>query len=278
MICYITCRICDKKFKSTRKEAKYCSHSCSAKGTKNRLGHKKERKIFILVCLSCRKEFSIIDTKEPRKRFCSRKCASLNASKMASTNLECRKKRSLTLKGKTWEEISPQTAKYRKTGKVLFCEQCRINIGYRKKSSIDKNRHNFCSSSCREKYIWEHRTPEEKSEWLKNSARSGNRKTRPEIIIENILSKNFSGWEYAGNGKYHIDKYHPDFINRIKKKIIEHYGDYWHKDDNPQDRIKLFKQFGYDTLVIWEHEVYELSETEIVNKINLWNPQKTEVM
>jgi G:T-mismatch repair DNA endonuclease (very short patch repair protein) len=38
----------------------------------------------------------------------------------------------------------------------------------------------------------------------------------------------------------------------------ELYGDYWHKGQNPQDRIDMFKPFGFDTLVIWEKELKDM--------------------
>ena len=47
-----------------------------------------------------------------------------------------------------------------------------------------------------------------------------------------------------------------------QKKCIELYGNYWHKNDNPQDRIDLFKQFGYDTLIIWEHELKDIEKVK----------------
>lgn len=58
----------------------------------------------------------------------------------------------------------------------------------------------------------------------------------------------------------------PDFVNvNGQKKVIELYGDFWHKDDNPQDRIDYFKQFGYDCLVIWESEMKD--EKKVINRI-----------
>jgi G:T-mismatch repair DNA endonuclease (very short patch repair protein) len=36
----------------------------------------------------------------------------------------------------------------------------------------------------------------------------------------------------------------PDFICDEEKKVIEVYGDYWHRNDNPQDRINKFKKMG----------------------------------
>lgn len=48
----------------------------------------------------------------------------------------------------------------------------------------------------------------------------------------------------------------PDFVNvNGKKKLIELYGNYWHKGENPADRIAYFRQFGWETLVIWESEL-----------------------
>jgi hypothetical protein len=51
----------------------------------------------------------------------------------------------------------------------------------------------------------------------------------------------------------------PDFVNvNGQKKIIELFGDYWHRGQNPQDRIDVFKPFGYETLVIWQRELEDL--------------------
>jgi len=58
----------------------------------------------------------------------------------------------------------------------------------------------------------------------------------------------------------------PDFINiNGQKKIIELYGDYWHRNDDPQDRIDLFAKYGYQTLIIWEHELK--NEVELKDKL-----------
>lgn len=43
----------------------------------------------------------------------------------------------------------------------------------------------------------------------------------------------------------------PDFVNIKKRKVIEGFGDYWHRNDNPQDKIDSFGKFGYDCLIIW---------------------------
>lgn len=44
-----------------------------------------------------------------------------------------------------------------------------------------------------------------------------------------------------------------------QKKLIELYGNYWHKNENPNNRIKHFKKYGFDTLVIWEKELKDIN-------------------
>ena len=36
---------------------------------------------------------------------------------------------------------------------------------------------------------------------------------------------------------------------------MEFFGDYWHRGEDPQERINLFSRYGYKCLVIWEHEL-----------------------
>lgn len=63
-------------------------------------------------------------------------------------------------------------------------------------------------------------------------------------------------WKYVGDGSVIFGTKNPDFINiNGKKQIIELYGDYWHKGQDPQDRIDIFEPFGFSTLVIWEREL-----------------------
>ena len=45
-----------------------------------------------------------------------------------------------------------------------------------------------------------------------------------------------------------------------QKKLIELYGDYWHKGENPEIKKNYFKKFGFDTLIIWERELSNLDK------------------
>ena len=83
------------------------------------------------------------------------------------------------------------------------------------------------------------------------------RPNKPEAILLSLLDSLYPGeWKYVGDFTMALGRYCPDFANvNGKKQLIEMYGDYYHKDDNPQDRIDYFKGYGFDTLVIWEHEL-----------------------
>ena len=68
------------------------------------------------------------------------------------------------------------------------------------------------------------------------------------------------GFEYVGDRKFWLtfkDGTHkcPDFINRKAKVAVEIYGDYWHKNDDPNEIINKYKEIGWTCYVYWEHEV-----------------------
>ena len=84
-----------------------------------------------------------------------------------------------------------------------------------------------------------------------------NSPNKQESKLMGILDNLYPGeWKFVGNGQIIIDGKCPDFINvNGQKKIIELYGERRHQNDNPQDRIDVFKPYGYDTLIIWVREL-----------------------
>src|SRR3989304_5553250 len=80
---------------------------------------------------------------------------------------------------------------------------------------------------------------------------------KPETFIFKLLQELFlDEYEYTGNGKMIINGINPDFTNiNGQKKVIEMFGDYWHKGENPQIKISKYSQYGFDCLIIWEHEI-----------------------
>lgn len=95
----------------------------------------------------------------------------------------------------------------------------------------------------------------------------GIKPNKTEIAILNLLEKLYPNeWKYTGDFSFIINGKCPDFTNvNGQKKLIELFGDYWHRGENPQDRIDIFKPFGYETLVIWEHELK--NKNKLIGKI-----------
>lgn len=91
------------------------------------------------------------------------------------------------------------------------------------------------------------------------------------LLLNNILPGEY---KYVGDGEIIIGGFNPDFINcNGKKKIIELYGDYWHKTmkylERDPRRIKAYKKYGYKTLIIWEKELKDIEKVK--NRVLFFN-------
>ena len=87
-----------------------------------------------------------------------------------------------------------------------------------------------------------------------------------ELFLYKLLNRLLPNqYKYVGNFKFWIENFNPDFVNvNGQKKIIELYGDYWHKKleviKRDKRRLITYKQYGYRTLIIWEHELKDLNK------------------
>lgn len=87
-------------------------------------------------------------------------------------------------------------------------------------------------------------------------ARKNIKPNRLETNFYNLLDQMYPGqFQYTGDGSLIVGGKCPDFAHRSEKFLIEVYGDYWHRGDNPQDRIGFFALHGYRTVVLWENEI-----------------------
>jgi len=77
--------------------------------------------------------------------------------------------------------------------------------------------------------------------------------------MQKFLNKHFPNeWKYVGDGEFWLGRRNPDFMNiNGEKKLIEVFGDYWHKGEDGKERKRYFAQYGFKTLIIWEHECYK---------------------
>jgi hypothetical protein len=99
-----------------------------------------------------------------------------------------------------------------------------------------------------------------------------------ELYLDYLLQNYFPDeWKYVGDGQVVINGLCPDFINvNGKKKIIELFGHFWHEGKLANKGVsehrteagkkKVFGEYGYDTLVIWDDELVD--ESRIIKKVN----------
>ena len=92
------------------------------------------------------------------------------------------------------------------------------------------------------------------------------RPNRSELKLEALLGEWFPReWKYVGNGEVIIGRRCPDFINvNGKKSVIELFGDYWHRNDDPAIKIAEYADYGFTCLVIWERELADVDLPERV--------------
>ena len=62
-------------------------------------------------------------------------------------------------------------------------------------------------------------------------------------------------YRYTGNGQFLLMGRCPDFVHLTDRKIIELYGERWHRPEEEQQRIDLFARSDYHVLVVWQREL-----------------------
>lgn len=199
-------------------------------------------------------------------------------AKLGKSKSESHKRNmSLAKKGKPGKPKSEQTKlklslkNKNKKRTPEFCENCRKrNIGkVQSEEAKNKKRIKSLEKWKDPKYV----------ESLLASLSTENGPNKPEQIIIKILEEIFyekNNYKYTGNGTFWINRKNPDFVNKEEKKIIEHFGDYFHdreyrikkfkdystNEEHSQNRINLFKEYGFDCLIIWEFELKDIERVK----------------
>jgi len=69
-------------------------------------------------------------------------------------------------------------------------------------------------------------------------------------------------YSFVGDGKEYIGSKCPDFINiNGKSKVIEYFGSHWHTQYHEYSRSECLREYGYETLVIWDWQLDKASES-----------------
>jgi len=105
---------------------------------------------------------------------------------------------------------------------------------------------------------------------IKKSMKAIARPNKKEIILTNIIKNANLPYKFVGCGDFFIERFNPDFINcNGQKKIIELFGDYWHRRNDvrikDKKRLKSYSKFGFKTLIVWENEIE--NQEKVIKKI-----------
>lgn len=105
--------------------------------------------------------------------------------------------------------------------------------------------------------------------WLKQR-----RPTGPERKLIQIIKKYRLPFKYTGDGSFLIGRLNPDFVEINGRKLaIDIFGDYWHtlkadKDSYTEEgRKEIFNEYGWEDIIIWEHDINSLPDDKIVEMI-----------
>lgn len=80
-------------------------------------------------------------------------------------------------------------------------------------------------------------------------------------------------YTFVGDGKVIIEGRNPDFINSNgEKKIIEFFGEHWHKEEDQEIKRKIYARYGFNLLVIWGKELR--NEEKLLEKIFNFNEKE----
>ena len=277
-------------------KAIFCSHECHAK---TRIIQRTER-----VCETCGNHFFVkpYQVKHGGGRFCSLKCYGASLGHISHSPLcgkyersEAQKQMltkqcSLRFKGKRCKPRSEghkrRISEAKKGKPVLKRRERRVErecliCGTTFTTHISRVKHGygkFCSRKCFGTALAEKwRSPEYVAMMMKGMAV---KPTKPEKKLQKILDRFFVGqYKYTGDGKLIINGRRPDFANcNGKKDLLEVFGDYWHSPQVTKERWERtelgtmmdYNSLGYRCLIIWERELNNLPEEEIVDKIKLF--------
>lgn len=194
------CKFCGKKFIKKHKRHRFCSLDCKRKYTYLNVKNQ-------YICSNCKKLYFTNTYKRGEIQFCSKKC-----------ELEY---------------------KYKNSHEIKTCEFCGKEF-----ECIISSSKKLCSTKCQnlwQKYVYntediKEKRREETIERLRSNIIK-NQKSKPHIIVENLLKEN--NIEFIS--EYRYDSFIIDIF--IKNKyFVEIMGDYWHVNPSLDKKKCLTKQ------------------------------------
>lgn len=94
--------------------------------------------------------------------------------------------------------------------------------------------------------------------------------------VLNVIQKYNLPYRYVGDFSFFVGDKSPDFVHLSDKAIVEVFGCWYHGCKKcypnnvyrgPEERIETFAKHGYRCLIFWEHEIKNLTEEALVERI-----------
>ena len=140
-----------------------------------------------------------------------------------------------------------------------------ISSGLRPPAGISKGmlgKHHSEATKAKMRSYWQN------PEWVAKHIRAQNIKpNKAELCLQTILDKYFLGeWKFVGDGQLIIGGKIPDFVNvNGRKQLIELFGNRWHNIFEVAERTEHFRQYGFETIIIWDDELKD--ESRLVRRL-----------
>ena len=199
------------------------------------------------ICKYCEKEF-YVDSYKKSRIYCSLKCFSLN-------NILPKTKKICKQCGKEFWVQPCRTFRKYCSHKCFTSTRIGENIGYQKGHDFTEEELKKMKENAKKRW--------KNEEYAKMMFKAFNRKpNKIEKTLNQLLEENNLPYKYVGDGEVWFGGKNPDFIQcNGKKKVLEVFGDYWHTKrvrsfwETEWGRKLHYQQYGFDCLVIWEHEL-----------------------
>lgn len=210
-------------------------------------------------------------------RFCSRLCGNRAKANPKDPRARERKAKLVSITSKIRWQDPKFRAKMSEIRKMLWQEaKFRTRLSKAMSRSAKKNWQ-------KEEYR-QHQIEAQRKSWqnpdivARRLAAASRHPNELEQKLISILDKHCPQFKYNGDFSLGVilGGLIPDFVNvNGKKELIELFGDYYHSPEVTNNdwrrgelgKIMIYNALGWNCLVIWEHELKELTEDQIINKV-----------
>jgi hypothetical protein len=280
------CEVCGTEFSVPQAKAdrrKHCSRSCRARNPAITANLHRGKRTTV-PCARCGKQVTRPISQVLQTVYCSEKCMANPVEVSCDVCGKVFTKKPSEVFDHNY--CSAACRDKREEKPLMNCEWC--GREFRKgRAEINRTSHHFCSRTCFDN--WVAFSDDEDAVLIREQKRQRMKDmhTNPVFVqkmqdswgrgrkankLEEFVGRHFPELHYVGDGKIWVTlqdgrRKCPDFKVRGKRKFVEVWGDFWHKDENPQELVYAYAAIGFECMVVWEEEIRQDWE-DVAYRIN----------